>query len=493
MLRSALLFALPFTALLSFLALPLGIRLAKRYGWLDLPSSRKRHQNPVPIVGGACIFAAWTLGMALLRYVSPEWSDQDTRSLLVVGASIWALVALGLWDDIRGLSPKIKLMVQFAVAAGTIAFEPNLRALCASQATPLPGALVIPLIYAPALIWLVGVMNAINLIDGIDGFAGGTSLLIAVATLVLNLLPGNGNSFGASSLVLVLFPIAMFLRHNWSPAKIFLGDNGSLSLGYLLALNGLIHRPNPLPQVAIPCMFIMYAYPILDMGLCTYRRFRNGYPLFKADRSHLHHRVQRLGLTRAKTTALLLCIVAYSQIMAIFINSVHFQLMLVTIGAFALSMFIFLFLLRSVEEWRAGNLVTTHGGLPVQVAPDQAEHTVLTINLNPLLEVGLLEEKTEVGLILSSLSMMIARSIRKRDRVYFRGTQLCIALEGRTKTPEDCAVLVQRIRRKLSAFQELYGIQYSIVGLPVSFSASETFPVPAALPIGEEPRTPYAS
>lgn len=470
MLTFPLLFSILASTALSLFLLPTGIRLALRYGWLDLPSARKRHKNPVPIIGGVCIFAAWTFGMLMMAALSNDWSSADRQSLLVTTLSIWALIGLGLLDDLRGLSPRIKLAVQFTIAVLTVIFEPNLNAICAQKAALLPEELRIPLIYVPAVIWVVGVMNAINLIDGIDGFAGGTSLLIAICTLALNLMPGGGNAFGAVSLAMVIGPLGVFLRHNWSPAKIFLGDNGSLTLGYLLALNGLIHRQEPNLLVGIPGLFVMYAYPILDMGLCTYRRLKNGYPIFKADRSHLHHRIQRLDLTKGQTTGLLLCVVAYSQIVAIFMNSVHFQLLLVAVCSFALSIFIFLYLLRAAEEWRARSILQPHAsGVQAFAAASSSDslQTVVTVNLKPLLEVGFHEERADVGLMLSSLTMLINRSIRARDQVYIKGTQLCIALHGEPKSDEACAKFVGRLRGKLSAFQSLYGIQYSIVGLPV--------------------------
>ncbi len=461
---------------LSLALFPVGIRLAERYGILDLPSMRKRHKNPVPIVGGVCIFAAWTVSMAAFRALSDDWSPNDTTSLLVSSAAIWSLIALGLWDDVRGLSPRIKLVVQLSVAAFTVAYEPALHAICAQKAAGLSVPLAFALIYAPAVIWIVGVMNAINLIDGIDGFAGGTSLLISLSLLVMHLLPGGGSFFGTHSLLLLIAPLSVFLRHNWNPAKVFLGDNGSLSLGFLLALNALIHRSDPVLLVGIPGLFIMFAYPILDMGLCTYRRFRSGYPIFKADRSHLHHRIQRLGLTKSRTVALLLCLVAYSQITAIFLNSVHFQLVCVGIAGFALSMFVFLFLLRSMEEWAASGIVKIATVQSLDDVPSEEElrgRTVVSVNLSPLLEVGFHEEKTDVNLILSSLRMMIARSVRPGDKIYFLGTEMRIALVGASTSRRESALVLQRVRKKLAAFQELYSLHYSIVGLPVSISGEQ--------------------
>ncbi len=473
---------------LSLALFPVGIRLAERYGILDLPSMRKRHKNPVPIVGGVCIFAAWTVSMAAFRALSDDWSPNDTTSLLVSSAAIWSLIALGLWDDVRGLSPRIKLVVQLSVAAFTVAYEPALHAICAQKAAGLSVPLAFALIYAPAVIWIVGVMNAINLIDGIDGFAGGTSLLISLSLLVMHLLPGGGSFFGTHSLLLLIAPLSVFLRHNWNPAKVFLGDNGSLSLGFLLALNALIHRScsvatkhliRSTPATATRILDsgdTGGTAPILDMGLCTYRRFRSGYPIFKADRSHLHHRIQRLGLTKSRTVALLLCLVAYSQITAIFLNSVHFQLVCVGIAGFALSMFVFLFLLRSMEEWAASGIVKIATVQSLDDVPSEEElrgRTVVSVNLSPLLEVGFHEEKTDVNLILSSLRMMIARSVRPGDKIYFLGTEMRIALVGASTSRRESALVLQRVRKKLAAFQELYSLHYSIVGLPVSISGEQ--------------------
>ncbi|MGZ3695706.1 MAG: glycosyltransferase family 4 protein [Bdellovibrionota bacterium] len=447
---------------------PRGIRLAHFFKALDLPSSRKRHTQPTPIVGGVCIFIAWTLGMIITAAFSPQWGHEQTISLGVTAFVIWSLIGLGLWDDLKGISPKMKLIVQFALAAFTVKFEPNLHAICLEKGAGMHGAQYAVAIFLPAMIWLVGVMNAINLIDGIDGLAGGTSLLITLSLLVLNFFPGDGNYFGMVSLSCAALPLAAFLKHNWAPARVFLGDNGSFAIGYLLALNGLIHHPNPNLVVGIPGLFIIFAYPIIDMGLCVFRRFRSGYPLFKADRSHLHHRIQRLGLSKGSTTGFLLCIVAYSQLTALFINSAHLLLVLTTISSFTLSMFIFIYLVRSVERWHATHIIQP--SLKDFLPPESvsASSALICVDLMPLLEVGALEEKENIQLLISSIIIMLSRSLGQDAEIYFSGYRLHISPNFGRGELLKTKLMMTKINARLNEFQELYGLQYSMAGLPVS-------------------------
>jgi UDP-GlcNAc:undecaprenyl-phosphate GlcNAc-1-phosphate transferase len=444
------LFPLFLSVALGFMALPAGIRFSRRFSLLDFPSARKRHAAPTPIVGGLCIVGVWTVA-ELSRWCLSASDLNETRTLAVTIVSLWALVVLGLWDDIRGLSPRFKLGVQTAVAALTLFCEPHVRELCRDQAAGMSPWLVPVLIYAPAMVWIVGVMNALNLVDGIDGFAGGTAFLIASCTLLLNLAHNDGNAFGVASLVLLLPPLMVFLRHNWQPARIFLGDNGSLPIGYLLAVNALTYSSHPNALTGVPCLIVMHAYPILDMGLCTFRRLKNGQPMFKADRGHLHHRVQRLGFSPARTTTMLLTLVAYCQLTAYFISYVPLRLAVIAEASFALTLFIFVFFLRSVEDWRA----PVFRSVLAQTA--SAENHV-TVSLESFRELALADMPPGVSSLLESLTLLVTRSIRPSDRITRNGASLVITLAGDPSALAR-AIVQDRLEARLASFLDLYQIK----------------------------------
>jgi len=174
------------TVATGFVIHKLGIRLAHRWGVLDHPTARRRHQRPVATVGGVCVFASWLVGLIAYTLVRPSWlAGIQAQSALALGSSLALLIGLGLVDDIRGLGPRPKLVVQLASAAITLAFEPQVHAVMSGWQAQLG-----PLVWALGVLWVVGITNAINLIDGLDGLAGGTSLLATSSILVLSIWTG---------------------------------------------------------------------------------------------------------------------------------------------------------------------------------------------------------------------------------------------------------------------------------------------------------------
>jgi UDP-GlcNAc:undecaprenyl-phosphate GlcNAc-1-phosphate transferase len=275
---------------------PLAGTLARRYGLLDHAlSSRKVHGRPVPRTGGVAIVLAFSLPVVLacagLRraWVLPHDVQRQALGLLLGGALV---AALGVYDDLHGAGARLKLAVQFtaagfAYACGYRIDEVSLPFLEHLQL----GWLGLPL----TMVWIAGVVNAVNLVDGLDGLAGGVGLLAAFATA---LVAGQG---GQQFTVLAMGALGgatlAFLFFNFHRASIFMGDTGSMFLGFVLAVASVRAHQRPCGAVALLVPAVVLGLPIADTFLAIARRAARGVPLFAADREHLHHKLLDLGLS----------------------------------------------------------------------------------------------------------------------------------------------------------------------------------------------------
>jgi UDP-GlcNAc:undecaprenyl-phosphate/decaprenyl-phosphate GlcNAc-1-phosphate transferase len=279
---------------------PLCRNLFKRLGVVDHPDGlRKTHATPVPRIGGVPLFLAYlgALGVLLLL---PMSSNHIVQTGLPVGLRLFPAVALvffvGLLDDIRGLKPWQKLACQL-LAAGI--------AIWAGVDVKNVSGLLIPswLSILVTLIWLVGCTNAFNLIDGIDGLATGAGLF-ATVTIILGALLSNN-----VALALATVPLAGallgFLRYNFNPASIFLGDSGSLTIGFLLGCYGVLWSQKGATILGMTAPLMALAVPLLDTGLSIARRFLRHQPIMSGDAGHIHHRLLARGWTPLKTALIL--------------------------------------------------------------------------------------------------------------------------------------------------------------------------------------------
>ena len=283
-------FAILMASLLFALIIVPQIRLfALRIDILDAPSHRKTHQNPTPHLGGIGIFLS-----AFIPYLFLVLFDivPVTKPLfgLLVGAV--AILGIGLIDDVFGLKALIKLIGQIAVATLSYGFGIQINTIM----IPFLGTLPLgPLSFLVTVFWMVAMMNAINLIDGLDGLAGGIS---AIAAGLFSFI-----CFFTGSLPLSLLGAAIlgaclgFLRYNFYQATIFMGDSGSLFLGYVLSvicILGIIKTSLTFSWL-IPILTLII--PIFDTALSIIRRIKNKQSIFKADNHHIHHQLIKAGLT----------------------------------------------------------------------------------------------------------------------------------------------------------------------------------------------------
>lgn len=284
-------------------ATPGVIRLARRVGALDRPQHRKAHQKPVPLWGGLAVFGAmWTPLWLLLCYdnvVARQLQDQWASLALIFGAGLTMLGA-GMFDDLRGLNAWGKLMIQVPVALVLLSFGVQIGGLT----VPGLGSLSLgPLASLVTLLWLVGVTNAINLIDGVDGLAAGVTLFVAATHAVIATLHGH------ALLACVMFSLAGasfgFLFFNFNPARIFLGDAGSLFLGVTLATSSVLCNTKGTVAASLLIPLLALGYPVMDTLLSMGRRALRGKSMFSGDNGHIHHRLLHRGLSPRKTVMIL--------------------------------------------------------------------------------------------------------------------------------------------------------------------------------------------
>ncbi len=282
----------------SFTATPAIKRLAMRVGAVDVPDDRKVHSTPTPSLGGLAIFFGFAAGLAV-AWMLGDFNDlfnfsSEPIGVLVAGV---AVVALGMLDDMRGLKASTKLAGQVVatgalILAGVQVFYFWLPGAGLVSLSPDISALL-------TVVWTVLLINAVNLIDGLDGLAAGVSGIAGIALFAYAYRASGGVPTTAALLAaLVVGSCLGFLPHNFNPAKIFMGDSGSMLLGLLLAsstVSGVGRTIEPdLSDVAgllVPVLlpFFVLAVPLADTSLAVLRRIRERRPLAMPDKRHIHH------------------------------------------------------------------------------------------------------------------------------------------------------------------------------------------------------------
>lgn len=269
---------------------PLAARMARRIGAIDRPRERSLHESPTPSLGGLAILAGVLAGAIALL----PWNG-ETRGILA-GAAAIALV--GAVDDIQegGLSPLVKLVGQFAAAALPVVADVRVENITLPFVDPVDlGNWGIPL----TLVGMVTVMNVVNFTDGVDGLAAGVCT-IAAATFAVIALSLDRVDAGVLAAV-VAGASAGFLRHNFHPASIFMGDSGSNLLGLLLACVAIQGVLKTAAVVALFFPLVILAVPALDATFVVAKRIKYGRPVYSADTWHFHHRFANIGFSATRT------------------------------------------------------------------------------------------------------------------------------------------------------------------------------------------------
>ena len=305
--------------LLSFVLTKYVRDLANAHGWVAAPAlERHLHNRPLPRFGGVAIFLSFLLTFAVA--LPAGWHHLATsfgvsfRTLLTILLPGCLIFALGVYDDIYSVSPYTKVAVQSVT--GAMLFAGGLRILDVPVlfgTHRLPWFLGLPL----TILWVLAITNAFNLIDGLDGLAAGSALFSTMVVFAVALV--SGSSLVSLMALALAGSILGFLRFNFSPATIFLGDCGSLFIGFMLsalALQGAQKAPTFI-AVAIPV--VSFGLPILETALSIVRRFLGGRPVFTADREHIHHKLLQRGLSHRQVVITLYAVSALFALLSLFL------------------------------------------------------------------------------------------------------------------------------------------------------------------------------
>lgn len=266
-------------------------------GQVDLPSERKVHKRPMVRLGGVSIFAGTTAALLMVWWLGgfgilPPEKEWEIWGVTIGGV---AFFCIGLLDDLFNLSPASRLFMQVAVATSVWRAGVSIDFL----SVPFDGLVHIGWLSLPVtVIWLVGMVNAINWIDGLDGLAAGVSGIAAVVMMIVALFM---NQPAAALIAAALAGGALgFLRYNFNPAEIFMGDGGAYFMGFTLAGVGIIGlvKSTAVTAVLLPYLLLILAVPIVDMSVVIVSRLSKGKSPFIADKRHLHHRLLKAGISQ---------------------------------------------------------------------------------------------------------------------------------------------------------------------------------------------------
>ncbi|HZK12125.1 MAG TPA: MraY family glycosyltransferase [Atribacterota bacterium] len=294
----------------SYILTPYMGQVGKKQNMVDMPGHRKIHEEAIPNLGGIVIFFGFLLSLLFVIGIEGQF-----RALLIGGIII---LLLGVVDDIANLSPKHKFVIQMIPALIVIIYNSDLiNSVIANQlkSFDLFGYLLYPIL----IFWIVGVTNSINLIDGLDGLACGVSFIALITFLVLGLRQ-NLEALGLVSIALAGSMFA-FLKFNFYPAKIFLGDSGSTFAGFILASIGALWVLNSGNIFFIFIPVIILALPIFDTLFAIWRRYQEHHPIFQADKGHLHHRLLDRGISHKNVVFILWGISAICSVIALILAS----------------------------------------------------------------------------------------------------------------------------------------------------------------------------
>ena len=272
----------------SYVLTPYIKKLAFKIGAVDRPDNRKVHKKIMPRLGGLAIYIAFMIGCVASMEIT--W---DIFGILLGGTLI---VALGVADDVYQLPAKVKLLGQIAAACVLVIFDIRIEWVN----NPLGGYFYMDMLSIPfTIFWVISFTNVVNLIDGLDGLAAGVS---AIASLTVILVAVQMGYFHVAILTAALAgAIIGFIRYNFNPATIFMGDTGSMFIGYMLAAISVYGAVKTAATIALIVPAIALGLPILDTAFAIMRRYVNGRPIFQPDKGHLHHRLLATGMSHKET------------------------------------------------------------------------------------------------------------------------------------------------------------------------------------------------
>lgn len=318
----------------ALIATPAVIVLAAKTGAMDAPDARKVHKGPMPRIGGLAIYCGFMAAiLAMLNFAELTQEIANGVIGLLLGGTL--IVIIGLIDDYKNLPAKVKLLGQILAACVVVYFDVRIDVIT----DPFGDYLYLEYLAAPATVfWIVGLTNTVNLIDGLDGLAAGVSTIASITIMLVAL--------QEDVMIVALFTAALagaalgFLRYNFNPAKIFMGDTGSMFLGFILAGISVIGAVKCTATIALIVPVLALGLPIMDTTFAIIRRYRGGVPIFKPDKGHLHHRLLDLGFSQRQAVLLMYVISALLGLSAVALNEVSGGMSIVIVVCVLLVVFL---------------------------------------------------------------------------------------------------------------------------------------------------------
>ncbi|MFN3478123.1 MAG: glycosyltransferase family 4 protein [bacterium] len=309
--------------IITLLITPKVIDFCRRYGIVDNPDERRIHKEPVPRLGGVAViisvtFTVLILGILVLwfepEFFRVKYFNYDFLQILGIIFSLFLISLVGLWDDTFGLSAKEKLLSQLLI--GNVLYFTGSKISFLSGLPILGGGVWSEVFsYLLTVFWVVGLINAINLIDGMDGVLSGVGCIIGFTLGVIAFIQGQT--------VLAIFAFALsgsllgFLKYNFNPAKIFLGDTGSLFIGTFMSIFSLLGYFKKVTVISLLVPVIIFALPIIDTAWAIVRRIMKKKNIFHPDKEHIHHKLLDFGLNQRQVAILLYFITVFLSFVAV--------------------------------------------------------------------------------------------------------------------------------------------------------------------------------
>lgn len=310
MLSIAIIFAAAF--IIALAVTPFAIWLAPKIGALDIPKDdRRMHTKAMPRLGGLAIYLGTMLSVV---FFLPVEFDQQVRGI-GIGATL--IFVMGVVDDIKGLSAKVKLVGQ--ILSALILYYSSVQISFVTN--PFNGELILfptAVSLIVTVLWVVGISNTINLIDGLDGLAGGVSFIATVTIAYIAYIHGRYEI--TMAFMAIAGSCLGFLPFNFHPAKIFMGDAGALFLGFLIASISVMSPMKSATLIATILPVFVLALPIFDTAFAILRRHRAGQPIMQADKGHLHHRIMAVGMGQKRSVLTLYAISGVMGVASILIS-----------------------------------------------------------------------------------------------------------------------------------------------------------------------------
>ena len=314
---------------LSLISMPLIIKFCKKFSLYDYQSARKIHSGNIPRLGGIGIVISFLISAIIFLLVSKDISASKSLPILISTTIIFLFAIL---DDLLNLPAIVKLIVQL-IAVSIVCF--NGYRFTQIFGFKLPTVVSFILTFG----WILGLVNAYNLIDGLDGLCGTLSITVV---FTLGILFSISNNSEAGICFILCGSIFGFLCYNWPPAKLFMGDNGSQFLGFMIATIPLYTSSDVFEHNKFLIMVVLTSFPVFDTIAAIWRRLRDKKPIMSPDRSHLHHKLLNLGYSSKQVLILIFCLqilICASVIISFFLGETKGQALLFETLAFMILFF----------------------------------------------------------------------------------------------------------------------------------------------------------